>query len=51
MKTCIIVGAGGRGKDSYAPYIKEKNLMNIVGVAEPDAKMKMRATGIMHTVM
>lgn len=40
MKTCIIVGAGGRGKDSYAPYIKEKNLMNIVGVAEPDEKKR-----------
>jgi len=36
MKSCIIVGAGGRGKDCYAPYIKEKKLMNIVGVAEPD---------------
>ncbi len=36
MKTCVIVGAGGRGKDSYAPYIKAKNLMKIVGVAEPD---------------
>ena len=36
MKTCIIVGAGGRGKDSYAPYIKEKSLFKIVGVAEPD---------------
>ena len=40
MKTCIIVGAGGRGKDSYAPYIKEKNLMKIVGVAEPDEKKR-----------
>ena len=36
MKTCIIVGAGGRGKDSYAPYIKKHNLMKIVGVAEAD---------------
>lgn len=40
MKTCIIVGAGGRGKDSYAPYIKNKNLMKIVGVAEPDIKKR-----------
>ncbi len=36
MKTCIIVGAGGRGKDSYAPYIKNNNLMKIVGVVDPD---------------
>ena len=40
MKSCIIVGAGGRGKDCYAPYIKEKNLMNIVGVAEPDIEKR-----------
>lgn len=40
MKTCIIVGAGGRGKDSYAPYIKEKKLMKIIGVAEPDNKKR-----------
>lgn len=36
MKTCIIVGAGGRGKDSYAPYIKKTGIMKITGVAEPD---------------
>lgn len=36
MKTCIIVGAGGRGKDAYAPYIKSSGIMKIVGVAEPD---------------
>lgn len=36
MKTCIIIGAGGRGKDAYAPYIHSKGLMKIVGVAEPD---------------
>lgn len=40
MKTCIIVGAGGRGKDSYAPYIKKKTKMKIVGVAEPDEKKR-----------
>lgn len=40
MKTCIIVGAGGRGKNCYAPYIKEKNLMKIVGVADPDEKKR-----------
>ena len=32
MKTCIIVGAGGRGKDSYAPYIKKTGIMKMVGV-------------------
>ena len=36
MITCVIVGAGGRGKDDYAPYIKKTNAMKIVGVAEPD---------------
>lgn len=40
MKTCIIVGAGGRGKDSYAPYIKKHNLMKIVGVAEADEQKR-----------
>lgn len=40
MKTCIIVGAGGRGKDCYAPYIKEKGIMKIVGVAEPDEQKR-----------
>jgi hypothetical protein len=35
MKTFIIVGAGGRGKDCYAPYIKKKGIMKIIGVAEP----------------
>ena len=40
MKTCIIVGAGGRGKDSYAPYIKEKGILKIVGVAEPDEQKR-----------
>ena len=39
-KTCIIVGAGGRGKDSYAPYIKKTGIMKIVGVAEPDDKKR-----------
>ena len=37
MKTCIIVGAGGRGKDAYALCIKKYGLFKIVGVAEPDA--------------
>ncbi len=41
MKTCIIVGAGGRGKDSYAPYIKKTGIMKIVGVAEPDENKRM----------
>jgi len=36
MKTCIIIGAGGRGKDSYAPLIHKSGKMKIVGVAEPD---------------
>lgn len=36
MKTCIIIGAGGRGKDDYAPYIKKTGIMKIVGVAEPN---------------
>jgi len=36
MKTCIIIGAGGRGKDAYAPYIKDSGIMEIIGVAEPD---------------
>lgn len=36
MKTCIIVGAGGRGKDCYAPYLKKAGILKIVGVAEPD---------------
>ena len=40
MKTCIIVGAGGRGKDSYAPYIKKTGIMKIVGVCEPDVKKR-----------
>ncbi len=40
MKTCIVVGAGGRGKNCYAPYIKEKKLMEIVGVADPDAEKR-----------
>ena len=40
MKTCIIVGAGGRGKDAYAPYIKSSGVMEIVGVAEPDAQKR-----------
>lgn len=40
MKTCIIIGAGGRGKDSYAPIIKENNLFSIVGVADPDLKKR-----------
>lgn len=40
MKTCIIVGAGGRGKDSYAPYIKKTGIMKIVGVCEPDEQKR-----------
>ena len=40
MITCIIVGAGGRGMDSYAPYIKESKIMKIVGVAEPDERKR-----------
>ena len=40
MKTCIIVGAGGRGKDCYAPYIKKKGILKIVGVAEPDEQKR-----------
>ena len=40
MKTCIIVGAGGRGKDSYAPYLKKTGIMKIVGVAEPDLQKR-----------
>ncbi len=40
MKTCVIIGAGGRGKDAYAPYIKESGLMKIVGVVEPDDKKR-----------
>ena len=42
MITCVIVGAGGRGKDDYAPYIKKSNLMKIVGVAEPDKAKRER---------
>ncbi|MDP4133792.1 MAG: Gfo/Idh/MocA family oxidoreductase [Bacillota bacterium] len=34
--TCIIVGAGGRGKEAYAPFIAKRKDMRIVGVAEPD---------------
>lgn len=37
MKTCIIVGAGGRGKDAYAPILAREHLLRVVGVAEPDA--------------
>ncbi len=36
MKTCVIIGAGGRGKDSYAPCIEKSKLMKIIGVVEPD---------------
>lgn len=36
LKTCIIVGAGARGKDAYAPYIYESGIMKLVGVAEID---------------
>jgi len=38
MKTCVIIGAGGRGKDAYAAYIKKSGIMKIVAVAEPDKK-------------
>lgn len=40
MKTCVIIGAGGRGKDSYAPCIEKGNLMKIVGVVEPDEQKR-----------
>lgn len=40
MRTCIIIGAGGRGKDDYAPYIRKTGIMKIVGVAEPDDKKR-----------
>jgi len=40
MKTCVIIGAGGRGKDSYAPCIEKGNLMKIVGVVEPDRQKR-----------
>ena len=40
MKTCIIIGAGGRGKDAYAPYIQSKGLFKIIGVVEPDAQKR-----------
>ncbi len=40
MKTCIVVGAGGRGKDCYAPYIQKKGLFKITGVVEPDAQKR-----------
>ena len=35
--TCIIIGAGARGKDAYAAYILEHpDKIKIVGVADPD---------------
>ena len=40
MKTCIIVGAGGRGKDAYAPILTREKLLRVVGVAEPDAEKR-----------
>lgn len=40
MKTCIIIGAGGRGKDSYAPLINKSGKMKIVGVAETDEQKR-----------
>lgn len=40
MKTCIIIGAGGRGKDAYAPYIRDNNLFKIIGVVEPDKQKR-----------
>lgn len=40
MKTCIIIGAGGRGKDAYAPYIKKSGKLKIVGVVEPDKQKR-----------
>lgn len=40
MKTCIIIGAGGRGKDAYAPYIKKSGIMKIVGVVEPNRQKR-----------
>ncbi|MBE6757740.1 MAG: Gfo/Idh/MocA family oxidoreductase [Ruminococcaceae bacterium] len=40
MKTCIVIGAGGRGKDCYAPYIQSKGLFKITGVVEPDTQKR-----------
>lgn len=40
MKTCVIIGAGGRGKDAYAPYIHKNKLFKICGVVEPNAKKR-----------
>lgn len=40
MKTCVIIGAGGRGKDCYAPYIQSQGLFKITGVVEPDAQKR-----------
>lgn len=34
--SCIIIGAGSRGKDAYAPFINKRDDMEIIGVAEPD---------------
>nr|WP_318686457.1 Gfo/Idh/MocA family oxidoreductase [uncultured Acetatifactor sp.] len=39
--TVVIIGAGGRGYLSYAPFAKKyPNQMQIVGVAEPDEKRR-----------
>lgn len=39
--TCIIVGAGARGKDAYAQYIvKHPDKIKIVGVAEPNKEKR-----------
>jgi len=40
MKTCIIIGAGGRGKDAYAPYIQKSGILKIVGVVEPNDRKR-----------
>ncbi len=40
MKTCVVIGAGGRGKDCYAPYIQSRGLFKITGVVEPDRQKR-----------
>ena len=39
--TAILIGAGQRGADSYAPYaLQNPDLLKFVAVAEPDPKRK-----------
>ena len=39
--TVVIIGAGGRGYLTYAPYAKKyPEQMKVVGVAEPDEKRR-----------